>query len=123
MADFAPKPTRTVSGTLAPMMVIATATGSTTAFTASAFDPGTSLIVLQVTGASAYFTTDGTTAASATHGLQLYLNQAYHWNVATAQGARFIAASGTGTVVAAQFQVFDGDTELTDTAVIKMVPI
>lgn len=124
MADFAPKPTRTTSGTLAPAFVIANVSGSVTSFTAKAFDPATSLVALEVHGATSFVTFDGTAPSSATSNYhQIFLNQAYHWNVATAQAAKFLSSGANGFVIASQFTVLEGDTQLTDTSILKAVPI
>lgn len=121
MSDYGAKPTRLKSGTIAPGQSIANASGSATSFSVT-FDVNTSLVPLEVQGVSSYVTFDGTTP-SATNGHVLFVNQAYHWNVAAAQSAKFLAIGGSGRVMCSQFQIQIGDTDLPDMSIIKTIPI
>ena len=121
MADYGPKPTRTKLGSLAPAQSIVNTSGATTTFS-NTFDANTGLIILEVQGASSYVTFDGT-SASATNGHVLFLNQAYHWNVATAQAATFKAIGGSGRIMGSQFMILLDDTQLPDTSIIRTIPI
>lgn len=120
--DFAPKPTRTKGGALAPAQYIATYTmGSGVSF-ANTWDVNCSLIALEVQGNNHLVTFDGT-APTSTNGHTLYKNQAYHWHKDTATAAKFLSLTGAGAVMASQFTVATGATQLPDTSVIKIIPI
>jgi hypothetical protein len=119
--DFGIKPTRTGSGTLAANQSIVNTTGATTSF-ANTWNASSTLIALEVQTGSSYVTFDGTTP-SATNGHQMFLNQAYHWNIATILSAQFKAIGTNGRVMASQFQITPGNTQLPDMGIIKIIPI
>jgi hypothetical protein len=122
VADFAPKPTRTKGGTVAPAQAITTATtGSGVAFK-NTWDVNTSLILVEVLAHNHLVTFDGT-APTATNGHTLYTGQPVHWNKDTAIAATFLALTGAGTVMGSQFQIAPGDTQLPDTSITKEIPI
>ena len=126
MADFGLKPTRTASGTLAANQSIVNASGSTTAFANTWYATSTaqtaSIVALEVQGASSYVTFDGT-SASATNGHVLFMNQAYHWHIETVKAATFKAITTSGRIMASQFTITPGATQLPDMSIIKIIPI
>lgn len=120
--DFAPKPTRTAAGALAPAQYIVTATSGGGVSLKNTWDVNTSLIALEVQGNNHLVTFDGTTPTS-TNGHTLYKSQAYHWSPDTASAAKFLSLTGAGAVMASQFMVAKGATQIPDTSIIKIVPI
>lgn len=122
MPDFGPKPTRTASGTLASAISIVNTSSATTSFAVTAWDQNTSLVAIEFQSASSYATFDGT-SASATNGHVMFMNQAYHWSVDTVKSATFKAIGTSGRIMASQFMIQVGNTQLPDMEIIKQIPI
>lgn len=72
---------------------------TSTAKAFAVFNPNSQVVALQVLGGNVFCTLDGTTPSSS-NGAELFLDQAYHWDIQTAQRAKFIEASSSAVVYA-----------------------
>ena len=121
MAGLPPKPSVGTGGTVIPSQRLAVTTSSVTSFV-TAFSPSSNLVVMEVQTGNVIATFDGT-APSATNGVNLWASQNYSWNLATAQNAKFIGASGSAAIVAQEFQIVTGSDTMPDGAIIKTPPV
>lgn len=119
--DFAPKPGVAANGTQLPAQRIGVS-GVVTSF--AAFSSTTNLVIVEVQGNNVYATVDGT-APSATNYHLMYPQNVYHWNVGTAQNAKFITASAgtSSTIQASQFAATSSSVYLSNTSVFLPPPI
>jgi hypothetical protein len=116
--DYAPKPNFSASGTMLPSQRL---TVGSSVISCSGFSSTTNLCVLEVQGGNIYATVDGTTP-SATNGHVMYATNVYHWNVSTAQVAKFIQVSSSVTVQVSQFTATTADTQMPQTNVFLPAP-
>ena len=119
--DFAPKPGVAANGTRLPAQRIGVS-GVVTSF--AAFSSTTNLVIVEVQGNNVYATVDGT-VPSATNYHLMYPTNVYHWNVGTAQNAKFITASAgtSSTIQASQFAATSSSVYLSNTSVFLPPPI
>lgn len=116
--DFAPKPSATSGGMAIAGQRLSVGAG---VVSFSAFNPLTTLVIVDVQGADVYVTFDGRTP-SASAGAQLYAGNGYAWNSYTAMAAKFTQQSAGATVDAHEFVSLLGATQMPLTDVLKPKP-